>query len=198
MEYVSTEAISLKKMFGDNLGDAQCVVVVTIRKDNKEKQRQMTRKDLYVTNTSISELTSITDYPLLLFTTEEIQSFSSTITGLAFALNNGYTLTFSKAVNPYCYNTLRLNSSMTGFENAKYIKQDDLYILDLGRSFVKNEDKLRLFNREPFDVLLDSAVDLRCQTLCYSKKNGQYQVGLWDAVNNQQTTAMLRLSAIST
>lgn len=93
---------------------------------------------------------------------------------------------------------MRLNSSMTGFENAKYIKQDDLYILDLGRSFVKNEDKLRLFNREPFDVLLDSAVDLRCQTLCYSKKNGQYQVGLWDAVNNQQTTAMLRLSAIST
>lgn len=194
MENVSAKKLSIRAAVKEFIGDEQCAIIVTAQKGDVIKQRRLTRKDLFITNKAVADFSSITGIPVMLFTEQEICKVDFGEGSVVFALSDSCIWTITRADNPDTCNTLHLNSTRTGFENASYIEHGDLYILNLGRSFVDNKTKEELFSNSPFNILCDSTSTQNYLTLCYAKKNGKYCVGLWDTVNSRQVTALLQLS----
>lgn len=194
MENVSTERSSIRMAVKETLGNEQCVITVTVRKGETVKQRQLTRWDLLVTDSVIADFSSITGVPIVLFTKQEIRKVDYSRDSIAFTLKNDCIWTISKAKKSSDYRALYFNKTKTGFENAAYIKQGSLYILDLTRSFIGSGKKEELFSNSPFNFLRDSTTTQHYLTLCYVEKTGTYSVGLWDTVNSRQATTLLRLT----
>lgn len=198
MENVSAINPSIREVVKYHLGDEQCAIILTAQKDGIVKRRLITRKDLFITNAAVTDFSSITGIPCILFTLEDICSIQAKENSVTFMLKDGYAWTIARAENPRCYKCLHLNSTLSGFENAEYTKQNDLYILSLEHSFVDNQDKEKLFSRLPFMLLLDNVGCDYPLTLCYANDNGQCQIGLWNISTNRQATPMLRLFPITT
>lgn len=88
MENVSTERSSIRIAVKEALGNEQCVITVTVRKGEIVKQRQLTRKDLFVTDSAIADFSSITGVPIVLFTKQEIRKVDYSRGSIAFTVTS--------------------------------------------------------------------------------------------------------------